>query len=230
MSSSDNNLNKTRRYSRHTYGDDGDRGRRNILSVSFVATDLKRPSVATAAAVMTAASVSNTATTTFTTGITNPDVPRNLSVTIANGTANNVAAGNITVTGTNVEGKVITEDFAITDNTPATVVGNKAFKTVTSVLVPQQDGTGGTVAVNTGSKLGINMRNLATSVIKVLTRSATGVEALEDASASALSSTLVESNTVTTTTTMDGAVGFRVYVLNYKWTANPTNGQPSYGV
>lgn len=223
-------LNKTRRYSRHTYGDDGDRGRRNILSVSFVATDLKRPSIATAAAVMAATAVSNTAATTFTTGFTAPDVPRNLTVTIANGTAANVAAGNIVVTGTNVEGKVITESFAVTDNTPATITGNKAFKTVTQVDVPQQDGTGGTVSVDTGSKLGIGMRNIASMPIKLLKRTSAGVESLEDPAASAFSTTAVESNTVTTTTTMDGVIGFRVYVLNYKFAANPTNAAPDYGV
>ncbi len=74
------------------------------------------------------------------------------------------------------------------------------------------------------------MRNLASMPIKLLALSAAGVETLEDAAASAFSATLVESNTVTTTTTMDGAVGFRVYVLNYKWAINPTNGNPDYGV
>lgn len=222
-------LNKTRRYSRHTYGDNGLRGKRNILSVSFVATDLQRPAVATVAAVHAAITGSASVTTVVTTGFTNPDVPRNLAITPA-GTTADVAAMSITVTGTNVEGKVITEDFAFAANASTATVGNKAFKTVTSVSIPAQDGAGATFSIDTGSKLGIGMRNIASMPIKVLTRSAAGVEALEDAAASAFSTSAVESNTVTTTTAMDGAVGFRVYVLNYKWHVNPTNAQPDYGV
>lgn len=221
-------LNKTRRYSRHTYGDDGLRGRRNILSVSFVATDLLRPLVASTTGVL-AASASDTSGITYTTGITNPDVPRNLTVT-AGGTAADIKTGDVVITGTNVEGKVITESFTFADNTAATITGSKAFKTVTSILIPAQDGTGATYAVGYGSKLGIGMRNIASMPIKLLVRSAAGAETLEDPAASAFSSTLVENNTVTTTTTPDGAVSFRVYVLNYKWAINPTNAQPDYGV
>jgi len=66
--------------------------------------------------------------------------------------------------------------------------------------------------------------------IEVYTRTTAGVEGIEAASASAFSATVVESNTVTTTTTLDGATNFRVYVLNYKWALNPTNANPDYGV
>jgi hypothetical protein len=73
------------------------------------------------------------------------------------------------------------------------------------------------------------MRNLTSMPIKVLVDNA-GTETIEDAGASAFSSTLVESNTVTTTTALDGTKRFRVYVLNYKFAINPTNAQPDYGV
>jgi len=221
--------NQTRRYSRHTYGDSGVRGKKNILSVSFVATDLERPSAATDAAVRAAITGSSSVVTTVITAITNPDVPRNLSVTPA-GTTADVAAGDVTITGTNVEGKVISEAFTFLANASTAVVGDKAFKTVTSISIPIQDGAAATFAVNTGAKLGIGMRNIASMPIQVLTRSADGVEALEAAAASAFSTTVVENNTVTTTTAMDGAVGFRVYVLNYKFAANPINDNPDYGV
>lgn len=221
-------LNKTARYSRHTYGDDGNYGKRNILSVSFVASELRRPATAGAATVL-AASASDITATTYTTGITNPDVPRNITVT-GGGTAADIKTGNVVVTGTNVEGKVITENFAFTDNTAATVTGNKAFKTVTSILIPIQDGTGATYSVGYGVKLGIGLRNIASMPAKVFTKTAAGVEAIEDASATAFSTTAVESNTVTTTTAPDGTIEFRVYVLNYKYALNPTNGNPDYGV
>jgi hypothetical protein len=222
-------LNKTKRYTRLTLGDNGDRGRRNVMAISFVSNDLRRPAVATVAAVHAAITGSASVVTNVTTGFLELDVPRNLSVTPA-GTTADVAAGDVTVTGTNVEGKVISETFTFLANASTATVGNKAFKTVTSVSIPVQDGAAATFSIDTGSKLGIGMRNIASMPIKLLARSAAGVETLEDASASAFSSTLVESNTVTTTTTLDGAVGFRVYVLNYKWAINPTNAQPDYGV
>lgn len=220
-------LNKTKRYSRHTYGDDGDRGRRNILSVSFVASDLMRPAAA-GVAVIAAVTGSGSVTVTQSAAVS-LDVARNLVVT-PGGTTADVKAGDITVTGTNVEGKVISEAFTFLANATDPTVGSKAFKTVTGISIPAQDGGAATFAVTTGAKLGIGMRNIASMPIKVLARSAAGVETLEDAAASAFSTTLVESNTVTTTTTMDGAVGFRVYVLNYKFAINPTNSNPDYGV
>lgn len=221
-------LNKTARYSRHTYGDDGNYGKRNILSVSFVASELKRPAAGNTTAIAAATATSSGGTTVITpTG--QPDVPRNISVTTA-GTAADIKAVAVTVTGTNVEGKVITEDITTTVDTANTTVGNKAFKTVTSVSVPAQDGNGATYAVGYGVKLGIGLRNLASMPIEVLTKTAAGVEAIEAASASAFSSSAVESNTVTTTTAPDGTIEMRVYVLNYKWALNPVNAKPDYGV
>lgn len=223
-----NKLSKTARYSRHTYGDDGVRGKRNILSVSFVANDLKRPVVADNTSVL-AATATSTSSTTITTGITTPDVPRNLVVK-PGGTAGDVATGTVVITGKNVEGATISETFNTTADTVTAIVGNKAFARVSSIVVSAQDGTGATFSVGVGSKLGIGMRNMSSMPIKLLARSAAGVETLEDAAASAFSTSAVESNTVTPTTTMDGAVGFRVYVLNYKWAVSPTNSQPDYGV
>ncbi|HET8708941.1 MAG TPA: hypothetical protein VFL85_01530 [Candidatus Saccharimonadales bacterium] len=216
-------LNKTRRYSRHTYGDDGATGKRNILSVSFVATDLRKPAAANSTAVSTAITASNSAATTGTLDV-ELDTPRNITIT-AGGTAASITASAITVTGTNAEGKVITEDLTPTAATAGLITGNKAFKTVTAYSIPQQSGTGATYAIGTGAKLGIGMRNMSSMPVKVLVDNA-----LEDASASAFSSTAVESNTVTPTTTPNGSKAMRVYVLNYKWAVDPTNGNPDYGV
>ncbi len=221
-------LNKTVRFARHTFGDNGVYGKRNIVSVSFAATDLKKPAAASNTALLAATAVSNTAASTLT-PTAQPDVPRNLTVTVAATVAVDIAAGNIVVTGKNVEGKTITENFAVTADTPGTITGNSAFKSITSVAVPQQDGASVTVALGTGAKLGIGFRNLSTSAIKILKNTA-GVEAIENASASALSSSAVESNTVTPTTTPNGAIEMRVYVLNYNWHLNPVNAQPTYGV
>lgn len=90
-----------------------------------------------------------------TTSITNPDVPRALTATTG-GTAADIAAVQVTVTGTDASGAVITEALpAFTLNTATTVTGNRAFATVTSYSVPAMDGTGATVAIGTSEKLGI---------------------------------------------------------------------------
>lgn len=221
-------LNKTKRYSRFTYGDDGQHGKRNILSVSFVACDLMRASAAGTNQIMTATALSNTAANSYVIA-PNPDVPRN-AVVVIGGTAASVPAGNVVVTGTNSEGAVITENLALTAGATGTLTGNKAFRTIVKVTAPQATGTGATLSVGWGAKLGIGMRNIAGMPVKVLVRSAAGVETMEDPSTSVLSPTVLENNTVTTTTAQDGARAFRVYVLNYKWAVNPVNAQPDYGV
>jgi len=88
-------------------------------------------------------------------GVTaNPPYPRNLIVT-PGGTTAGVPEGNVTVTGTNFAGEVISEDFAFAANATAATVGAKAFKTVTSVSIPQLDEAGATFAVGIGDKLGL---------------------------------------------------------------------------
>jgi hypothetical protein len=112
------------------------------------------PAVATVAAVHAANASSGSVVTTVTTGFTNPDFPRNLSVTPA-GTTADVAAMSVTVTGTDVYGAALSEDFAFSANAATATVGSKAFKTVTGMSIPVQDGNGATFSVDTGSKLGL---------------------------------------------------------------------------
>ena len=91
----------------------------------------------------------------ITTGITNPSVPRNITAT-AGGTALDIGAIQVTVTGTNYADEVITEILpAFTVDTAGTVTGSKAFKTVTSITVPAHDGLGATTAIGFGEKLGL---------------------------------------------------------------------------
>jgi hypothetical protein len=222
---------KTRRYSRHTYGDDGLNGHRNILSVSFVATDLGKPKAVSTVHVLPLSASASGAITTYTAAagnLTQPDVPRNLTVQ-PGGTTGDVATMDITITGKNVEGKTISETFPFLANATGAQTGSLAFAQVDSVSIPAQDGANATFKVGIGAKLGIGMRNIASMPIQVMTNTA-GTEAIEAASASAFSATLPEANTVTTTTSPNGAIGMRVYVLNYKWAINPTNAQPDYGV
>jgi hypothetical protein len=111
--------------------------------------------VAAAAAVHAAIACSAGATTTVTTAITNPGCPKNITAT-AGGTATDIKAVQVTITGTNYADEVITEVLPVfTVDTAGTVVGNKAFKTITSISIPAMDGAGATVAIGFGVKLGL---------------------------------------------------------------------------
>jgi len=94
----------------------------------------------------------------ITTGIIQPDVPRNITAT-AGGTEADIKAIQVVVAGTDAEGNAITETLpAFTVNTAGTVAGAKAFRTVTSITIPAHDDTGATTAVGFGEVLGIGLR------------------------------------------------------------------------
>jgi len=115
------------------------------------------PAVAAAAGIL--AAVTDTgAPQTITTGINQPDVPRNITAT-SGGTAGDIKAIQVVITGTNCEDVVITETLPVfTENAPTTVVGLKAFKTVTSILIPVHDGTGATTAIGFSDVVGVGHR------------------------------------------------------------------------
>lgn len=97
---------------------------------------------------------SSTAAKEITTDITAMPACRNITVK-AGGTSADIAAGNVTVYGEDMAGNAISEDFAITENTAATVTGNKAFAKVNKIVIPQQDGSGATFKIGFGDKLGL---------------------------------------------------------------------------
>lgn len=72
---------------------------------------------------------------TITTGITNPAVPRNIRI---DGNVDGITR-KVKITGTNIAGKVITEE--IQANGTTAVDGNLAFRTVTKIELPIQDHT-----------------------------------------------------------------------------------------
>lgn len=137
-----------------------------------------------------------------TTAITNPDVPRNVTAT-SGGTAGDIKAVAVTVYGTNAEGVAISEVLPVfTVDSPTTVVGSKAFATVTRYTVPAHDGTGATTAIGTGAKLGIGDRlpngDTVSSVSLGGTRESTRPTVASSASA-------LESNTVQLSSTLNGS-------------------------
>lgn len=82
--------------------------------------------------------------------------PRNIQFTLS--THADFDAGTAVVTGTDTDGKALTENFAIPDGGNATVVGNKAFKTVTQIDFPAGAGTNGAITVGVGTKMGFTRK------------------------------------------------------------------------
>ncbi len=75
--------------------------------------------------------------------------PRNVTLTL-----NSHAdwdATTIVVTGTDANGLVQTESYSVPNGGNTTLVGTKVFATVTSIAIPAQSGTGGTLQVGVGT-------------------------------------------------------------------------------
>lgn len=93
---------------------------------------------------------------TVTSFLAQPDVPRNLTVT-SGGTTANVTANSVWIYGTDFFDQPLMEEFAFTAAQSATITGNLAFKSVTSVKFPNEASPyGATWSVGIGSKLGMS--------------------------------------------------------------------------
>ncbi len=178
----------------HPANNSNGRGRR-IQSLA-----LGSPALGTTTAVKTAVT-DNGSTQTVTSGITNPDVPRNVTAT-AGGTSGDIKAIQVIVTGTNADDKAISETLpAFTVNTAGTVTGSKAFKTITSIEIPAHDGTGATTAIGLGAKVGLGVCLSRNTV-----QAAYLGGALEGTAPTvAVSSSAIESNTATLNSALDGS-------------------------
>ena len=216
-------IEKTRPFQRHAFGSPWDK---NFCKLSFGYTHTyKKVAAGTATAVLAATTLSTT-TKTIISGITNPDVPRALYITMA--TAGGIGDGSAIITGTNVEGATITETFDIVDGTTGTTNGGKAFKTVSSIVVSPMKGTC-TITVGTLNALGINHRlypsNTTVKVIKD-TGSARTVES--SATITDADEQYVEKNLITPATTPDGTYFYTFYYIYDRWDINDLNDNPIY--
>lgn len=165
---------------------------------------------ATASATGVHAAVTDTGSAqTVTTAITNPPCARNLTAT-AGGTAGDIKAIQVTIYGTNINDEDISETLpAFTVNTAGAVTGSKAFKTVTSIVIPAHDGTGATTAIGFGDKLGLPVK---------LTRNTLQGTYLADvlegtAATIAMSSSALESNTIDLNSALDGSAVKAYFLL-----------------
>jgi uncharacterized protein (DUF433 family) len=132
-----------------------------------------------------------------TTAITNPAVPRNISV---KGNAAGVI-GDVVITGTNYAGEAITETIAL--NGATAVEGAKAFKTVTKIDLPVEVHAGtDTVSVGWGDKLGLPYKLSHNTVLAAYHDNAKE----GTAPTVAVSATAIESNTIDLNTALNGKI------------------------
>jgi len=159
------------------------------------------PAVATTGWVK-AAVTDNGAPQVFTgTALINPDVPRCITAT-AGGTGADIKAIQVVVEGTDAAGNPITESLpAFTVDTPGTVTGTKAFKTVTKVTIPAHDGTGATTAIGTSEKIGLKeARKRKTVLASYLNGVLEGTAATETFDATDVSKNTVDLNSALNST------------------------------
>jgi hypothetical protein len=202
---------------------------KNLYSNTFGYTETqKKVSAGSTGSVITATTGSLTADTTVTSGITQPDVPRLLKLTVANATT---SPGTVVVTGRNVEGKVITENFVVPQGTTGDVNGTKAFESVDSMFIPKNMGSTSTYALGTLNALGINHRLFKnnTTVKVYAASSAYGALTLQAAPTVVANGADVEMNNVTPATTPNGTT-FLILGYSYDNWADGTsvNDQPEY--
>ena len=147
---------------------------------------------------------------TITTAITDPPTPRNITAT-SGGTAGDIKAIQVTINGTNEDNEVISEVLPVfTENSATTVVGSKAFKTVTSIVIPAHDGTGATTAIGLGAKLGLGFKVNQDSVVNA---HLAGVRESTRPTV-AVSGSAMESNTITLNSALDGSEVLVDHYLN----------------
>ncbi len=167
--------------------------------------------VASATGIHAAITCSATLVTTVTTNITNPSVPRNITA-MAGGTAGDIKAVQVLITGTDFNDKVITESLpAFTVDTAGIVTGSKAFKTITSISIPAMDGAGATVAIGFGEKLGLPFKLANNTVLK------TYFDSVLEATAPTVtvSPTAIESNTVDLNSALNSKVVDVYLIVGY---------------
>lgn len=222
-------LRKTKRPTRITLGDNGNYGKKGVVSVTLMKQDLYTPKTATNTFVSAALASNATTASPYNIGV--ELLPnRNITVT-AGGTATDIKNAAITVTGKNAEGKVITESLTPTLDTAGTLTGTKIFATVDSISIPAQDGAGATFSIGVGNNIGFGFRNLSTTQVKLYKQViSSGTESLVNAGSTNFSASNVEDNYMTLDVTPSGLSRYRVYALNYNWHLNPVNNEPVYGV
>ena len=187
----------------------------------------KKVSAGATTAVLAATAASTGALKTVTTGITQPDVPRCLTIT-PGGTSANILDSAVLVNGTNVNGMSMTESFQVPAGSTTLVTGLKAFKQVTSVVLPGAQGSGVTFAVGTSNKLGVNHALVpGQTTVKVFSDTTTGIATstntlvLQGVPTIVANEKYIELNNVSPLTAPDGTTFYTICYTYDNWLVNP---------
>lgn|SRR5574343_348854 len=82
--------------------------------------------------------------------------PRNVTFVASSHADFNAVA--MVITGTDLYGRSLTETLTLTDAGNTTDNGVKAFRTVTSIVIPAQGGTGGSYTIGFGNRIGLSRK------------------------------------------------------------------------
>lgn len=183
----------------------------------YAGSSVATPILTSATYIVATTATPHTTGLTVTTFAHQPDVTRNLTVTPA-GTTADVTACTVTINGTNHFGKSINETFSISATQSTATVGNKAFRTVTSVVIPAacETGSNNDTAWHVGvsSKLGLNR---CLDFAGDFGHASFGGVKETTAPTIAANATAVESNTAILNSALDGAHTVRLlYYQNYR--------------
>ena len=158
------------------------------------------------------AGATSAAVATVTTFAGQPDSPRNLIIT-PGGTTTDIETCVVTVAGTNIFDRAISETFAFAANTSSATTGNKAFKTVTSAswAADCESGSfGATWSIGIAEKIGL--KRCMGEAGAWLHSSIDGTKETTAATIAA-DADEVEKNTANFNGTMDGTSDFKAYFV-----------------
>jgi hypothetical protein len=160
--------------------------------------------VATSATRLKTAQATSASTTTAVTSFTlQPDFARKIRVT-PGGTTADVPSGDVTIVGTNIRDEALTDTVTFAANDTGAQDTTKAFKTVTSVTFPIQDGASATYGIGVSDALGLDRCMSEAAVIDVY---ANGVRETTAATVTYDSSD-VSKNTVDPNTALNASIDF----------------------
>lgn len=209
-------------------GSSGTQNNKQLWSTTFGYTETQKKVAAGSTSAILAATNGSATAQTVTAGITQPDVPRVLSLSpTANTTGSPLT---VVVTGTNVEGKVMTQNFIIPVNSTSLVNGTKAFKYVTSVAIPGNT-SGLTITIGTLNILGLKHRifNQNTTVKVYSGTTAYGALTLQGVPTVVANEPDIELNTVQPATTPNSSTFLIICYAFDNWSdGTSVNDQPEY--
>lgn len=205
----------------------------NVIEHTFAYTHHKKKISNATAGYILGSTASTTSIQVITANITQPDVPRVLAVTLG---GSGLIAGNILITGYNIEGKLMTDTLAYSGT--GQVQGSLVFRVISSVTFPAQSGTAATLTVDTTNKIGINHRCVPgkTTIVDVYdtadnngpypTANRPQVDAAP--TASNVDNEFVEKNWVTTAHAPDGTTFYYFFYWFHKVQVYPPKDSPEF--